>query len=102
MLAVILSNLFKSGRKRMILLVISLIPLIISTILFSYSVSQLTSAGVGGFYGRGKVDVSVLNEQMENVICSWGPYHGFFATIFASILIVFICLMEGMERRHNR
>ena len=86
----------------MVLLIISLLPLIISTILFSYSVSQLTSAGVGSFYGEGKVDVSVLNEQMENVICSWGPYHGFFATIFASILIIFICLVEGMEKGRNR
>jgi len=54
--------------------------------------SMLAEAGVGGFIGKGILDVRVPGiDIFPSVSCSWGPSSGFYLYA-ASIVILFILI----------
>ena len=91
---VILISAFLKSKKRKALLIISIIISALSLILFFYSISQLTKIGIGSFQGHGRLDVSVLGEQIRNVDCSWGPHLGFLMILLTIPILTSALLLE--------
>lgn len=95
---IILASNFLRTRKN-VLIVLSVILSTLSMTLFFYSVSGLTEVGIGGFQGKGRIEISILGEQLHDVDCSWGPSLGFLMIGLSIILLSVMSIREMIEGR---
>jgi len=92
----------KSNKKIGLLLILtSLILLIISISIFTYTMTQLTEIGIGSFIGKENLEIKIPGEEMsETIFCGWGPSVGFYLcllSIYSIILILFIISIKKVN-----
>jgi hypothetical protein len=62
--------------------------------------STLTEVGVGGFIGKGLLDISIPGKDIApSVSCSWGPSLGFYLYVI-SIAVLFIVIIEILSKKY--
>jgi hypothetical protein len=72
----------------LIFLFSSIVFLILSLIIFTYSMSQLTEVGIGSFIGQGLIDVKIPGEEIESsILCNWGPSIGYLLYLISIIAL---------------
>ena len=85
-------SLFVKTYRRLIFLLqlVGFLVLLVSLIVFSYAMSQLTNVGVGSFLGSGSIDTSVPGVAGSLAVpSSWGPSIGFYLLLLVTITLFF-------------
>jgi len=82
-----------------ILSIMGVIMLLITIILFFFSMSQVTDVGVGCFSGEGSLDVSIPGLQDTSVVpCMWGTGLGFYLGILAFISLIMLSMIKLIKK----
>jgi len=79
------------NKKKLSLLSMSFGTLSLTGSLFVFylAISEMTKVGVGSFIGGGKLDVSIVGEEIrEAVYCNWGPSIGFYLLLVATAILI--------------
>jgi hypothetical protein len=95
---------FRFNKCRLSFFSISFAVLILmgSLFIFSYAMSELVKVGIGGFFGEGRVDISLAGEESRvSVFSSWGPSVGFYLCLVATV-IVFILAFFNLKKVSKR
>ena len=91
---------FNHRRFYILSLVFASLSFVGSTLIFFIGMSTLTEVGIGGFIGKGPLDVSIPGKDIApSVSCSWGPSLGFYIYII-SIVILFIVITEILSKKY--
>ena len=91
---------FNHRRFYILSLVFASLLFVGSTLIFFIGMSTLTELGVGGFIGKGLLDVSIPGKDISpSVSCSWGPSLGFYLYVI-SIVILFIVIIEILSKKY--
>ncbi|RLF39148.1 MAG: carboxypeptidase regulatory-like domain-containing protein [Thermoplasmata archaeon] len=75
--------------KKNIVSILSLLPFILSLVIFIVGVSLFTEIGVGGFIGSSDIPVVVPGSENTILHCNWGPNIGFILFLSSIILLIF-------------
>ena len=71
------------------------LSLISPVFIFYYAMSELTKVGVGGFFGTGDLDISLIGESLRTTVSSsWGPGIGFYFCLTAAIIVLIIAFFN--------
>jgi len=96
--SLILTN-FSKRRLSFVVFLLAIILFIVTIGVFSYSMSELASASIGGFIGEGNLGVSVPGEKSyDAVLCSWGPNIGFYLLLFSIGILIFTIASDIRKR----
>ena len=91
----------KRQKTTKILTIFSIILIIFTLFLFTYTMSQLTELGVGSFMGNGDLEISLPGlGDVKTLSCSWGPSFGFYLG-FISIIILTIYGIYNYKKNHK-
>ncbi|MCK5030123.1 MAG: carboxypeptidase regulatory-like domain-containing protein, partial [Thermoplasmatales archaeon] len=91
---------FNHRRFYILSLVFASLSFVGSTLIFFIGMSTLTEVGVGGFIGKGPLDVSIPGKDIApSVSCSWGPSLGFYLYVI-SIVILFIVIIGILSKKY--
>ena len=92
-ISIFIRNRFKRTTK--IVSALSFVILILSVLIFFYTMSQITMIGVGNFMGSGEVDVTLPGlVESKSIPSSWGPGIGFYLSIIVIAVLVAIFLLK--------
>ena len=95
--SIIIINKFRKISN--ILSFLSILVIFILIFLFFYTMSQVTSVGVGSFSGNGDLDVYIPGELDSTILyCYWGPDIGFYLTIFGFVLLVTFPVLNIIQK----
>jgi len=90
------------NKKRLSLISLSFGTLLLTGSLFVFYllISEMTKVGIGSFIGGGRLDVSIVGEEIrEAVYCSWGPSIGFYLLLLAIIILISTTVIS-IKKRH--
>jgi len=91
---------FNYQRFYILSLVFASISFVGSILIFFIGMSMLAEVGVGGFMGKGILDVSISGKDIvPSVSYSWGPSLGFYLYVI-SIFILFIVIVGILSRKY--
>ena len=89
-------------KIRLLLYLLGLICLISSITIFSCTMSEYANLTVGGFIGKGNIDVSIPGEDIYySVASSWGPGLGYYLIILSIIFVFFGFMINRKEKIKN-
>jgi len=92
---------FNKNRLSFLSLLFGFLAIGGSLFMFFYATFELAKVGVGSFFGKGAIDVSIPGEGMRiAVFCSWGPAIGFYLCLI-SICILFSILVFNIKKWCN-
>ncbi len=82
-----------------VLSVVSIVLVLITVLLFFYTMSQVTNIGVGSFSGNGNLDISVPGiQEKAGISCSWGPGLGFYLSLIAAVCMTAAFFLKRKNR----
>jgi len=94
------NNRFKKSSKIINLVVIVFI--LISVLIFIYTISQLTAVSVGSFIGKGILEITIPGISVsKNINCNWGPGIGFYF-ILISFIILLVNILKSFLKFKKR
>jgi len=74
-----------------------------SLFVFYLTISEMTKVGVGSFIGRGKLNISIVGEEIREVVyCNWGPRIGFYLLLIATVILISNTVFSIKKNIYNR
>ncbi|MEA2055965.1 MAG: hypothetical protein U9O49_03945 [Candidatus Thermoplasmatota archaeon] len=89
----------KFRKTTMTLETLSIIMLILSVVLFFYTMSMVTEVGLGSFMGNGDIETTLPGIAGSEILaCSWGAGTGFYLAIISVICLIFIPIYNRFKK----
>ncbi|UCD14248.1 MAG: carboxypeptidase regulatory-like domain-containing protein [Thermoplasmatales archaeon] len=83
-------------------LLLALLAFVVSLLIFSVAMSQLTEVGVGRFLGEGNLDIKIPGEEtVSTIFCSWGPTTGFLLYVVSTLTLFFTFVYTIRKRKKD-
>lgn len=83
----LLGSALRRGKTFSYLLFGSLILIVISMIVFLFTMYHVSKVSVGSLFGEGCIEISLPTGEVEKLHCKWGLGTGFYLTLLASCAI---------------
>jgi len=77
----------RRGKTFSYLLFGSLILIVISMVMFLFTMYHVSKVSVGSLFGEGCIEISLPTGEVEKLHCKWGLGMGFYLTLLASCVI---------------
>jgi hypothetical protein len=93
------------NKKKLSLLSLSFGTLSLTGSLFVFylAISEMTKVGVGSFIGGGKLDISIVGEEIrEAVYCNWGPSMGFYLLLVSTAILILTTVWSIKKSIYSR
>jgi hypothetical protein len=80
---------FNKNKLSKFSLLLAILSLTGSILIFYYAISTLAKAGIGSFFGKGYMNITIPGEETSAALyCNWGPSFGFYLLLVAIILLI--------------